>query len=44
MNAVAEGTGTVVETIFENRLIQVHELNRMGANITLEGNTCIIQG
>lgn len=44
MNAVAEGTSTVVETIFENRLIQVHELNRMGANITLEGNTCIIRG
>jgi UDP-N-acetylglucosamine 1-carboxyvinyltransferase len=44
MNAVAEGTGTVVETIFENRLIQVHELNRMGAQITLEGNTCIIRG
>jgi UDP-N-acetylglucosamine 1-carboxyvinyltransferase len=44
MNAVAEGTGTVVETIFENRLIQVHELNRMGADITLEGNTCMIRG
>lgn len=44
MNAVAEGCGTVVETIFENRLIQVHELNRMGANIKLEGNTCIITG
>ncbi len=44
MNAVAEGTGTVVETIFENRLIQVHELNRMGAKISLEGNTCIIRG
>ncbi|MCQ3828080.1 UDP-N-acetylglucosamine 1-carboxyvinyltransferase [Microbulbifer elongatus] len=44
MNAVAEGTGTVVETIFENRLIQVHELNRMGANIVLEGNTAIVTG
>lgn len=44
MNAVAEGTGTVVETIFENRLIQIHELNRMGAQITLEGNTAIITG
>lgn len=44
MNTVAEGTATVVETIFENRLIQVHELNRMGAKITLEGNTCIITG
>src|SRR5690606_37988417 len=39
MNAVSEGSSSVTETIFENRLIQVHELNRMGANITLEGNT-----
>ncbi|EGG95414.1 UDP-N-acetylglucosamine 1-carboxyvinyltransferase [gamma proteobacterium IMCC1989] len=44
MNAVAEGTGTVVETIFENRLIQIHELNRMGAKITLEGNTAVVTG
>ncbi|GAB1258316.1 UDP-N-acetylglucosamine 1-carboxyvinyltransferase [Aurantivibrio plasticivorans] len=44
MNAVAEGTGAVTETIFENRLIQVNELNRMGANITLEGNTAIVKG
>ena len=44
MNAVAEGTGTVIETIFENRLIQIHELNRMGADIKLEGNTAIVTG
>lgn len=44
MNAVADGVGTVVETIFENRLIQIHELNRMGADIKLEGNTAIITG
>ena len=44
MNAVAEGTGLVTETIFENRLIQTHEMNRMGANITIEGNTAIIVG
>lgn len=44
MNAVAEGTGAVTETIFENRLIQVNELNRMGAQITLEGNTAIVKG
>ena len=44
MNAVAEGTATVVETIFENRLFQVHELNCMGAKIVLQGNTCIITG
>ncbi len=44
MNTVSEGVGTVIETIFENRLIQIHELNRMGANIKLEGNTAIITG
>lgn len=44
MNAVASGTGTVTETIFENRLIQIHELNRMGAQISLEGNTAIVTG
>lgn len=44
MNAVAEGSATVVETIFENRLIQIHELNRMGAKITLEGNTAMVTG
>lgn len=44
MNCVADGVGTVVETIFENRLIQAHEMNRMGANITIEGNTAIITG
>lgn len=44
MNAIAEGTGTVVETIFENRLIQAHEMNRMGAKIALEGNTAIVTG
>ncbi|BFM08363.1 UDP-N-acetylglucosamine 1-carboxyvinyltransferase [Halioxenophilus aromaticivorans] len=44
MNAVAEGSGAVTETIFENRLIQIHELNRMGADIRLEGNTAIVTG
>ncbi len=44
MNTVADGTGTVTETIFENRLIQIHELNRMGAKISLEGNTAIVTG
>lgn len=44
MNAVAEGSGSVTETIFENRLIQIHELNRMGADIRLEGNTAFVQG
>jgi UDP-N-acetylglucosamine 1-carboxyvinyltransferase len=44
MNAVAEGSSTVTETIFENRLMQVHELIRMGADISLEGNTAIVRG
>ena len=44
LNAVAEGSGTIIETIFENRYMHVSELNRMGANITLEGNTAIIKG
>lgn len=44
MNAVADGTSTVVETIFENRLIQAHEMNRMGADINISGNTAVING
>lgn len=44
MNAVAEGTGTITETIFENRLIQAHEMNRMGAKIIVEGNHAIVTG
>jgi UDP-N-acetylglucosamine 1-carboxyvinyltransferase len=44
MNAVAEGTSTVTETVFENRLMQTHEMNRMGANIVIEGHTAIITG
>lgn len=44
LNALAEGTGTITETIFENRFMHVPELNRMGANMELEGNTCIIHG
>jgi UDP-N-acetylglucosamine 1-carboxyvinyltransferase len=34
----------VTETVFENRLIQTHELNRMGAQISLEGNTAMVTG
>jgi UDP-N-acetylglucosamine 1-carboxyvinyltransferase len=44
MNAVAEGSSTMTETIFENRLIQVHEMNRMGAHIVVEGHTAIVEG
>ncbi|MFL2545762.1 MAG: UDP-N-acetylglucosamine 1-carboxyvinyltransferase [Candidatus Rariloculaceae bacterium] len=44
LNAVAEGTGTVVETVFENRFMHLHELQRMGAQLTVEGNTAITRG
>ena len=44
LNAIAEGTSRVVETIFENRMIHAHEMNRMGASIIVEGNTAIITG
>ena len=44
MDAVADGTATVVETIFENRFMHVQELRRLGANIRIEGNTAIVQG
>jgi UDP-N-acetylglucosamine 1-carboxyvinyltransferase len=44
LNAIAEGNGTVTETIFENRFMHVYELQRMGANIEMEGNTAIVRG
>ncbi|HDZ56022.1 MAG TPA: UDP-N-acetylglucosamine 1-carboxyvinyltransferase [Pseudomonas xinjiangensis] len=44
MNAVAEGTSTVIETVFENRFMHVQEMNRMGAQILTEGNTAIVTG
>ncbi|AOZ50854.1 UDP-N-acetylglucosamine 1-carboxyvinyltransferase [Chromobacterium vaccinii] len=44
LNCVAEGAGVVTETIFENRFMHVPELNRMGANIEVEGNTAIVKG
>ena len=44
MNSIANGTGTITETIFENRLIQAHEINRMGANIKIQGNTAVVTG
>lgn len=44
MNAIADGTSKVTETIFENRFMHVPELNRMGARISAEGNTAIVQG
>ncbi len=44
MNSVATGTSKVVENIFENRFMHVQELQRMGAQIDLEGNTAFIKG
>ena len=44
LNALAEGTATVVENIFENRFMHVAELQRMGANISLEGHVAVVQG
>jgi len=44
LNAVAEGVGTITETVFENRFMHVLELQRMGANIKLEGNVAICTG
>jgi UDP-N-acetylglucosamine 1-carboxyvinyltransferase len=44
LNAVAEGSATVVENIFENRFMHVAELQRMGANIELQGHTAIVTG
>lgn len=44
VNAVAEGTGVITETVFENRFMHVQELHRMGAQIALKGNTAICTG
>ena len=44
MNAIADGNGTITETVFENRFQHVLELQRMGADIQLEGNTAICTG
>lgn len=44
LNSLAEGTGTIRETVFENRFMHVQELQRMGADIRVEGNTAIVKG
>lgn len=44
LNTIAEGTGMVTETVFENRFMHVQELQRMGANIYLKGNTAVCTG
>jgi UDP-N-acetylglucosamine 1-carboxyvinyltransferase len=44
LNAVAEGSGTITETVFENRFMHVHEMIRMGADMKVEGNTVLVNG
>jgi UDP-N-acetylglucosamine 1-carboxyvinyltransferase len=44
LDCVADGVGRITETIFENRFMHVQELQRLGANIAVEGNTAIVQG
>ncbi|MCC6375082.1 MAG: UDP-N-acetylglucosamine 1-carboxyvinyltransferase, partial [Moraxellaceae bacterium] len=44
IGAISEGTGVVNETIFENRFMHVPELNRMGANIEVDGHTAVVRG
>ena len=44
LNSIAEGNSTVTETVFENRFMHVQEIARMGGNITLKGNTAVIEG
>ncbi len=44
LNSVAEGSCTITESVFENRFMHVQEMQRMGANIKVEGNTAIVTG
>jgi len=44
MNCIARGTGTITESVFENRFMHIQELQRMGASLKLEGNTAISTG
>ncbi len=44
LNTIAEGVGIITENVFENRFMHVQEMQRMGANIKLEGNTAIVTG
>ena len=44
LNSVAEGASRIVETIFENRFMHVQEMQRLGADIAVEGNTAVIKG
>ena len=44
LNTVAEGTSVITETIFENRMMHVQELRRLGADITVDGNIAVVRG
>jgi len=44
LNAIATGTGAITETVFENRFMHVHEMNRMGASMQVQGNTVYVTG
>lgn len=44
MNCISTGTGTITESVFENRFMHIQELQRMGASLKLEGNTAISSG
>ncbi len=44
LNCIAEGSGAITESVFENRFMHVQEMQRMGANIKVEGNTAIVTG
>jgi len=44
MNIVAEGVGKIKETVFENRFMHMQEMVRMGANVTIDGNSAVIEG
>jgi UDP-N-acetylglucosamine 1-carboxyvinyltransferase len=44
LNCIAQGAGVITETIFENRFMHALELQRLGADITIEGNTAVVRG
>jgi UDP-N-acetylglucosamine 1-carboxyvinyltransferase len=44
LGCVSDGVGTVVETIFENRFMHVQELQRLGADVSVDGNTAVVRG
>ncbi len=44
LNAVSEGSGTITETVFENRFMHIQEMQRMGADMRVEGNTALVTG